>query len=73
MAVTEPISQVNVGTSESPDVRDINDKRVGLASSQKAGMVKPDGDTTTIDEDGTLHASGNPFKTDSQGFISFTY
>lgn len=71
MAVTEPISQVNVGTSESPDVRDINDKRVGLASSQKAGMVKPDGTTTTVDQDGTLHASGNPFSTDKDGYICY--
>ncbi len=51
----------------------VRDDRVQTATSENIGMVKPDGDTTTIDADGTLHASGNPFKTDAQGFISFTY
>lgn len=60
-------------TDSSGTVHDVRDSRVKTATSNDIGMVKPDGDTTTIDVDGTLHASGNPFKTDSQGFISFTY
>lgn len=31
---------------------------IGIATTEKAGIVKPDGKTTTVDEDGTLHASG---------------
>ncbi len=30
----------------------------GVASLDKAGSVKPDGDTTTVDSDGTIHANG---------------
>lgn len=31
---------------------------IGIATTEKAGIVKPDGETTTVDEDGTLHAFG---------------
>lgn len=50
---------------------DIRDSRVGPASAQNIGMIKPDGTTTTVDQDGTLHANGNPFSTDSDGYICF--
>ena len=50
---------------------DIRDARVRNASSQNVGMVKPDGETTTVDPDGTMHASGNPFSTDSDGYICY--
>ncbi|MDE7446179.1 MAG: hypothetical protein K2N15_10845, partial [Lachnospiraceae bacterium] len=31
---------------------------IGIATTEKAGIVKPDGTTVTIDEDGTLHSAG---------------
>lgn len=31
---------------------------IEIATTEKAGIVKPDGETITIDEDGTLHSSG---------------
>ena len=52
---------------------DINDSRVQVATASVAGLVKPDGTTTTIDNDGTLHAAGSPFSTDSSGYINYTY
>lgn len=30
---------------------------IGIATTEKAGIVKPDGDTIEVDEDGTIHAS----------------
>ena len=37
-----------------------DDVEVPIASSETAGIVKPDGTTITVDEDGTLRASGAP-------------
>lgn len=31
---------------------------IGIATTEKAGIVKPDGETITIDPDGTLHSQG---------------
>ncbi len=50
---------------------DIRDSRVQNATAQNVGMIKPDGTTTTVDNDGTLHASSNPFTTDSSGYICY--
>ena len=52
---------------------DVRDSRVKTATSQEIGMMKPDGTSTTVDQDGTLHASGSPFSTDSGGYINFNY
>ena len=60
-------------TDSKGTVHDVRDSRVKTATSNDIGMVKPDGETTSIDADGTLHASGNPFKTDSAGYISYEY
>ena len=38
---------------------------IGVATKDKAGIVKPDGETITVDEDGTIHANG------SQGTIDY--
>jgi hypothetical protein len=55
---------------------------IGVATTSSAGLVKPDGDTITIDSDGTIHGSkatslewGNitgdiSNQTDLQDFIS---
>ena len=48
------------GTDSYNDVAKLNDK-VGFsdyASTSGTGVIKPDGTTTTVDSDGTLHAAG---------------
>lgn len=37
---------------------------VGIATEEKAGLVKPDGTTITVDEDGTIHSIGSKGTTD---------
>lgn len=53
---------------------DIRDSRVQKATTSVLGMVKPDGTSIEVDNDGTIHASGgsNPFTKDGQGYICFS-
>ena len=52
---------------------DIRDSRVVIATTSNVGMVKPDGQSITIDQDGTIHGSASPFTTDASGYINFNY
>lgn len=50
------------GTDLETKIAEIEAAEPDVATAEKAGIVKPDGDTITIDEDGTLH--GAPASTD---------
>lgn len=52
---------------------DIQDSRVQTATTSANGMVKPDGTSITVDNDGTIHSAANPFGVDSNGYITFNY
>ena len=69
----DPITKVNVGTDQSPDIRKIQDERLNTATTQTPGIVKPDGQSITIDNDGTIHGAASPFIKDSSGYINFNY
>lgn len=49
----------NISQIKLPDgsLYDLQDARVSIASTATAGIVKPDGDTISIDENGTLTSS----------------
>lgn len=51
----------------------IRDERLNTATTQTLGIVKPDGQSITIDIDGTIHGAASPFVTDSSGYINYTY
>ena len=39
-------------------INSINREAIGIATTEKVGVVKPDGQTITIDQDGSIHAVG---------------
>jgi hypothetical protein len=41
-------------------------KKTDLATNSSVGVVKPDGSTVTVDDDGTLHASGSSMTIDTE-------
>lgn len=49
------IKQIKVG-STNYDIKDETAR--GIATTQIAGRVKPDGTTITVDNDGTIHSTG---------------
>lgn len=64
------ISQIQ---DSSGTLYDIKDSRVAVATASNVGMIKPDGVSTTIDQDGTLHATAgsSQFSVDGDGYIIF--
>lgn len=51
----------------------VRDERLNTATTQTLGIVKPDGQSITIDNDGTIHGAASPFIKDSSGYINFNY
>lgn len=53
---TAKLAAIN-NTYDDGTIQGVNDNIPGLSTSEKVGVVKPDGETTTVDEDGTMHAT----------------
>jgi len=67
------MSAIKQITTSDGVTHDIQDSRVQTATANAKGMVKPDGTTITIDNDGTIHSAANPFGVDTDGYITFNY
>lgn len=67
------MSDINYIKDSSGVDHPIRDERLNTATTQTLGIVKPDGQSITIDNDGTIHGSASPFVTDSSGYINFNY